>query len=213
VATRVTEPRRQEAHVAPNPVPPVHQSSPHVTAPPAEVIEISSGDSDEMESLNDTASDIGAHVQTEDMGDLVDIREPLILSSSDKSEPSSLLASENEAEDDDGEVDMVSALYPAEGSVQISATAPVLSTKRAKKHWSQILGPSSIKPRSNRKSSKKFTSQNTRDIVAAEEKELRRKEREAKANRTGSGRTKKAEALADTSQMLDGVELPFRSSQ
>jgi hypothetical protein len=48
VATRVTEPRRQEAHVAPNPVPPVHQSSPHVTAPPAEVIEISSGDSDEI---------------------------------------------------------------------------------------------------------------------------------------------------------------------
>lgn len=49
--------------------------------------------------------------------------------------------------------------------------------------------------------------------MAAEEKELRRKEREAKANRTGSGRAKKAEALADTSQMLDGVELPFRSSQ
>lgn len=48
VATRVTERRRQEAHVAPNPVPPVHQSSPHVTAPPAEVIEISSGDSDEI---------------------------------------------------------------------------------------------------------------------------------------------------------------------
>jgi hypothetical protein len=63
VATRVTERRRQEAHVAPNPVPLVHQSSPHVTAPLAEVIEISSGDSDEIESLNDTASDTGAHVK------------------------------------------------------------------------------------------------------------------------------------------------------
>jgi hypothetical protein len=66
------------------------------------------------------------------MGDLVDIRELLILSSSDKSEPSSLLASENEAEDDDGEVDMVPPLYPSEGSVQVSATAPVLSTKSKK---------------------------------------------------------------------------------
>jgi hypothetical protein len=79
----VTKPRRQEAYVAPNPVPLVHQLSPHVTAPQAEVIEISYGDSDEIESLNNTASDIGVHVKTEDIGDPVDIREPLILSSSD----------------------------------------------------------------------------------------------------------------------------------
>jgi len=46
-------------------------------------------------------------------------------------------------------------------------------------------------------------------------KEQRRKEREAKANRIGTGRTKKAEALAKTSQLLNGieVELPFYSSQ
>ena len=45
-----------------------------------------------------------------------------------------------------------------------------------------------------------------------EEKEQRRKDREAKANRTGTGRTKAAEALAHTSQLLDSVELVFRSS-
>ena len=36
---------------------------------------------------------------------------------------------------------------------------------------------------------------------------------EAKANRTGTDRTKAIEALVQTSQLLDGVELPFRSSQ
>ena len=30
--------------------------------------------------------------------------------------------------------------------------------------------------------------------------------------RTGTGRTKAAEALAQTSQLLNGIELPFRSS-
>ena len=34
-----------------------------------------------------------------------------------------------------------------------------------------------------------------------------------KANRTGTGRTKAAEALAQTSQLLSSVALPFRSSQ
>jgi hypothetical protein len=36
---------------------------------------------------------------------------------------------------------------------------------------------------------------------------------ELKANQTSTGRTKTAEALAQTSQLLNGVELAFRSSQ
>jgi hypothetical protein len=46
-----------------------------------------------------------------------------------------------------------------------------------------------------------------------EAKKERRKQREAKANRTSTGRTKAAETLAQTSQLLNSVELPFRSSQ
>jgi hypothetical protein len=65
----------------------------------------------------------------------------------------------------------------------------------------------------SRKHTRKFKSQHTRDIAVVEAKEERRKQREARANRTGTGRTKGAEALAQTSQLLDGVELPFRSSQ
>jgi hypothetical protein len=65
----------------------------------------------------------------------------------------------------------------------------------------------------SRKYIRKFKSQHIWDIAAIGAKEERRKQREAKANRTGTGRTKAAEALAQTSQLLDGVELLFRSSQ
>jgi hypothetical protein len=58
-----------------------------------------------------------------------------------------------------------------------------------------------------------FKSQHAWDIIAIEAKEQYRKQREAKANRTSTGRTKAAEALAQTSQLLDGVKLPFHSSQ
>jgi hypothetical protein len=44
------------------------------------------------------------------------------------------------------------------------------------------------------------------------EKEKRRKEREQKANRIGSGRGKKGGALAQESQLLDAFELLFSSS-
>jgi hypothetical protein len=60
---------------------------------------------------------------------------------------------------------------------------------------------------------RKYESQYARDIAATELKERLRKEREAKANRTGTGRTKKAEALAQMSQLLDGIELLFHSFQ
>jgi hypothetical protein len=65
----------------------------------------------------------------------------------------------------------------------------------------------------SRKYTRKFKSQHVRDIVAIGAKEEHRKQREAKANRTGTSRTKATEALAQTSQLLNGVELPFRSSQ
>jgi hypothetical protein len=54
---------------------------------------------------------------------------------------------------------------------------------------------------------RKYKSQYIRDIAAIE-----LKEREAKANRTGTSRTKKAEALAQMSQLLDSIEPPFYSS-
>jgi hypothetical protein len=65
----------------------------------------------------------------------------------------------------------------------------------------------------SRKYIRKFESQHIRDIIAVEAKEEYRKQREAKANRTGTGRTKAVEALAQTSQLLSSVALPFRSSQ
>jgi hypothetical protein len=65
----------------------------------------------------------------------------------------------------------------------------------------------------SRKYIRKFESQHIRDIIAVEAKEEYRKQREAKANRMGTGRTKAAEALAQTSQLLSSVALPFRSSQ
>ena len=104
--------------------------------------------------------------------------------------------SESEAQSDD---EVIPSSHPLEAStsIQVPATAPTStrSSTRSRKH------------------TRKFESQHTRDIIVIEAKEQRRKQREAKANRTGTGRTKAAEALAQTSQLLDGVELPFRSSQ
>jgi hypothetical protein len=92
--------------------------------------------------------------------------------------------------------------------------------RRQRKDYTKILPPSSVSLRPSRKHSKKFDSQNQRDIAAKAAKEEHRKAREAKANRTGTGRTKKQEALAIASQLVDTqlmngieVELPLRSSQ
>jgi hypothetical protein len=99
----------------------------------------------------------------------------------------------------DDEDEVIPSTYPPEASasIQVPATTPTLTRFSTR----------------NRKHTRKFKSQYTRDIAEIEVKEQRRKQREAKANRTGTGRTKAAEALAQTSQLLDGVELPFRSSQ
>jgi hypothetical protein len=65
----------------------------------------------------------------------------------------------------------------------------------------------------SRKHTRKFKSQQARDITVIKAKEQHRKQQEAKANRTSTSRTKIAEALAQMSQLLNGVELPFHSSQ
>jgi hypothetical protein len=123
----------------------------------------------------------------------------LATSSSDElSDPPITQVTENEARSDSND-DIIPSSHPTKASsfIQVPATAPTSTRSSAR----------------SRKHTKKFESQHTRDITAVEGKEQRRKEREAKANRTGTGRTKAAEALAQTSQLLDGIELPFRSSQ
>jgi hypothetical protein len=52
-----------------------------------------------------------------------------------------------------------------------------------------------------------------RDITIIKAKEEHRKQREAKANKTSTSKAKAVEALAQTSQLLNGIELPFHSSQ
>ena len=59
---------------------------------------------------------------------------------------------------------------------------------------------------------RKFESQYVRHITVIEAKEQHRRQCEANANRIGTDRTKTVEALAQTSQLLNGVELPFNSS-
>jgi hypothetical protein len=96
--------------------------------------------------------------------------------------------------------------------------------RRPRKNYTRILPPFSLSLCQSRQRSKKFASQIVRDEAAKTAKIERRKTREAKANRTGTGRTKKQDALATAlqlvnTQLLDGividtgVELPFRSSQ
>jgi hypothetical protein len=126
------------------------------------------------------------------------------LSSDELSDPPITQVAENEtnseSDDDDDEDEVILSTYPPSVQVPTTVSTPTAPTStrsstRSKRH------------------TRKFESQHTRDIAAIEAKEERRKQREAKANRTGTGRTKAAEALAQTSQLLDGVELPFRSSQ
>ena len=59
---------------------------------------------------------------------------------------------------------------------------------------------------------KEVESQCTWHIAVIEAKEQRRKQCEAKENRTSTGRTKVVEALAQTSQLLNSIEFPFHSS-
>jgi hypothetical protein len=96
--------------------------------------------------------------------------------------------------------DFVPATYPPESSTSIQVLATALtSTIRSTL-------------RTSRKPTKRFELQNTRDIAAVEFKEQRKKDKEAKTNRTSTSRTKEAEALAQTSQLLNSIELPFHSS-
>ena len=92
--------------------------------------------------------------------------------------------SDSSDNDSDSDSDVVLSSHPPEASttVQVPATAPA-STIRSSLYM-------------DRKHSRKFESQHTWDIAALEAKEQRRKDREAKANRTGTGRTKGVDALA-----------------
>lgn len=162
--------------------------------------------------MKDADSDIGA---LDFPGNMEDTREMEIakLSSHSSDELSDLAItrvaehetdSETETDSDDDEA--IPSIHPpdASTSIQVPATAPTSTEPTSTR--------SSMR---NRKHSRKFESQRARDIAVIEAKERRKKQREAKANRTGTGtgRTKAAEALAQTSQLLYGVEIPFHSSQ
>jgi hypothetical protein len=128
-------------------------------------------------------------------------------SSDELSDPLITQATENETDSESetkSDDEVIPSSHPLEAStaIQVSATAPTSTAPTSTR--------SSMR---SRKHTRGFESQHARDIAAIEAKEQRRKQQEAKANRTGTGRTKAAEALAQTSQLLDGVELPFHSSQ
>ena len=153
------------------------------------------------------AEDMGGLVFSGNIGDIGD----LATSPSDEllDPPITQVVSENEIEsdsgsddgdsDDDSDDDVIPSTHPPEAStsIQVPATAPTSMTRSSTR---------------NRKHTRKYESQHARDIAKVEAKEQCRKERQAKANRTGTGRTKAAEALAQTSQLLDGIELSIRSS-
>jgi hypothetical protein len=111
-------------------------------------------------------------------------------------DPPIIQVSKNETKSDDEEV--IPSSYPLEVSTFIQVPATTHTSTR-----------SSMR---SRKYIRKFESQHIWDIIAVEAKEEYRKQREAKANRMGTGRTKAAEALAQMSQLLSSVALPFRSS-
>jgi hypothetical protein len=67
--------------------------------------------------------------------------------------------------------------------------------------------------RKSRRPTQRFESQYGRDVALIEMKEQRRRQRQEQANRTGTGRGVREEAQAQVSKLLDGVVLPFRSSQ
>ena len=200
-AAKVVARRRQHALV-----PPIDSTSTPNPDPDPDSL------SDEDVSMADVNNDIGALDFPSDMEDIgeMEIRGPsgigdsLATSSSDElSDLPITQVTENETDsesDDDDEDEVIPSTYPP--SIQVPAT---VSTSTA---------PTSTRSSTrSRRHTRKFESQHARDITTMEAKEERRKQREAKANRTGTGRAKAAEALAQTSQLLDGVELPFRSSQ
>jgi hypothetical protein len=81
--------------------------------------------------------------------------------------------------------DIIPSSYSAKASssIQAPATAPTLTRFSAR----------------SRKYTRKFKLQHAQDIAIIEAKKQRRKKMELKANRTSTGRTKIAEALAQTS--------------
>ena len=152
--------------------------------------------SDEDVSIADVNNDIRAldfPSDIEDIGEM-EIRGPsrirdslTTLSSDELSDPPITQVAENEtnseSDDDDDEDEVILSTYPPSIQVPTTVSTPTAPTStRSSTH--------------SKRHTRKFESQYTRDIAAIEAKEERRKQREAKANRTGTGRTKAAEALA-----------------
>jgi hypothetical protein len=98
-----------------------------------------------------------------------------------KNETSNKSKSDGDSDDDD---EVIPSTYSIKAGpfIQVPITAPtsIRSSTHSKRHI------------------KKFESQYTQDIIVIEAKEERRKQCEAKANRTGTGRTKAVETLAQT---------------
>jgi hypothetical protein len=170
--------------------------------------------SEEDVSMEDADSDIGALDFLDNMEDTGEMEiggplgmgDHLATSSSDElSDPPITQVAENETDSESESADeVIPSSYPPEAStsIQVPATTPTSTAP-----------PSTRSSIRSKKHTRKFESQYARDVVAIEAKKQRRKQREAKANRTGIGRTKAVEALAQTSQLLTNVELLFRSSQ
>jgi len=192
-----------------------------------EVIEISSDDSDETASLyEEMAAEVKAEALEDefDISGLVETGSPLLLSRDPSETPAenarventeaenAEVSSESDEEESDEDLPNISQL------ADLTGERPICK-KRQRKDYTKILPPSSVSLRSSRRPTKKADSQNARDEAAKEAKEERKKAREAKANRIGTGRTKRQEALAKSTQLMDeivadtGIELPFRGSQ
>jgi hypothetical protein len=154
-----------------------------------------------------------------EMGALIDIGSPLIPSQDpSKAENAKESIDSEEKESESSEESSEDGLLFVSQLVELTRERP-LRRKRQRKDYTKILPPSLVSLRPSRQRLKKFDSQNARDEAAKAAKEERKKAREAKANRTGTRRTKKQEALAVASQLVDTqllngieVELPLRSS-
>jgi hypothetical protein len=96
-----------------------------------------------------------------------------------------------------------SQLVPLDGEV----------SQRVKAEGGDVVPKSSMSTRKNRRPTRRFESQQARDVAANEMQAQRWRQREERANRTGTGRAAREEAQAQVSQLLDGVMFPFRSSQ
>lgn len=180
---------------------------------PLDVIEISSDESLEIDLPDNTRA--LQRVKTEGDDDDMDALVDFGWSDQEFSSPSSSEFSNLETQKlnrllDNYSVDQI-IQPPVPSEIQESSAAT--TSRRERKHWSQVLPNSSMSTRKSRRPTQRFESQHARDVALIEMKEQRRRQRQEQANRTGTGRGVREEAQAQVSQLLDDVVLPFRSSQ